>query len=592
VQALLFAWLLAALPAGSAVVRAATAKRVLLIYSHERELGMYAGFDRALRTRLQSNAVTPMEFYTEYLDLMRFGDPEYRQTAVDYLRVKYATPRIDVIVAAGSLAFYFLRENSDAIFPRVPIVFTSVNASVVTAATLNPTFTGVGVKRDVRQTVDLLLALHPDTRQIVIPAGSSPTEEAWTAATQEQLQPYEKRVSLTYLSGLSMDAMVRKLRELPAHSIVLFTTLFFHDGAGRYFLPEEALATIAAAANAPVYSTDEAFLGSGIVGGVLYDLAPAGDAAGRIGQRVLTGGKPADIPVETIDPNYPMFDDRQLKRWNIPKSRLPAGSIVRFEEPGPWVQYKVYIVGAVSLLTLQAALIAGLIVSHTKQRRAEASLRASHAQVRDLAGRLIAAQEEERTRIARELHDDAGQRMASLSIDLGLIEREVVQDPGHASQALAAVHREMETLSDDLRELSHSLHPGVLEHLGLIKSLEIRCKELSEESGIAVRFDVVSDIGCVPPAIGLCLYRVAQEALRNIVKHAGARSARMSLARHNGRIALTIDDDGRGFDPAATEGQRGLGLMSLDERVRMLDGAFAITTSPQKGTTVSVSIPL
>jgi signal transduction histidine kinase len=584
--------LLAAMPPGSAEVRAATPKRALLIYSHEREMGMYASFDRALRTRLQSNAVTPVEFYTEYLDLMRFGDPEYRQTSVDYLRVKYDELRIDVIVGVGSLAFDFLQEYGDAIFPDVPIVFTSVNASVVAATTLNRNVTGVGVKRDVRQTVDLLLALHPDTRQIVIPAGSSPIEEAWTASTREQLGSYGKRVSLTFLSGLPMEAMVRKLRDLPEHSIVLFTTLFFHDGAGQYFLPEEALATIAAAANAPVYGTDEAFLGSGIVGGILYDLAPAGDAAGRLAKRVLIGEKPADIPVETIDPNYPIFDNRQLKRWSVPKSRLPAGSLVRFEEPGPWDQYKGYIIGVVSLLTVQAALIAGLIASHSKQRRAEASLRASHEQVRDLARRLIAAQEEERTRIARELHDDAGQRMASMSIDLSLIEREVVDDPRHASQVLAEVHREMDTLSDDLRDLSHSLHPGVLEHLGLIKSLDIRCKEVAVESGIAVRFDVEHEIGSVPAAIGLCLYRVAQEAIRNIVKHAAARSARVSLARHNGHIALTVEDDGCGFDAGPTNGQRGLGLMSLDERVRMLGGTFAIATSPNKGTTVSVTIPL
>jgi signal transduction histidine kinase len=582
---------LAAMPWVSADVQAATPKRALLIYSHEREMAMYASFDRALLTRLQTNTSTPVEFYTEYLDLMRFGDPQYRQTSVNYLRVKYADLQIDVIVAAGSLAFDFLREYSEAIFPNAPIVFTSVNASVVAATRLDRHITGVAVKRDVRQTVDLLLSLHPDTRQIVIPAGSSPTEVAWTAATEEQLQSYRQRVNLIFLSGLSMEAMVRKLRELPEHSVVLFTTLFFHDAAGQYFPPEEALATIAATASAPVYGTDEAFLGSGIVGGILYDLAPAGDAAGRLAKRVLDGEKPADIPVETIDPNYPVFDGRQLARWNVPKSRLPTGSVVRFEEAGPWAQYKSYIIGAVSLLTLQAALIAGLVVSHTKQRRAEASLRASHAQVRDLAGRLIAAQEDERARIARELHDDAGQRLASMAIELSLVEQEGLHDPQRTSEVLAQMHQEMVSLSGDLRDLSHSLHPGVLKHVGLIKTLDLRCKEVTVESGIAVRFDAEPDIGSVPPAIGLCLYRVVQEAMHNIVKHAGARTAHVNLACHNNYVALTVQDDGRGFD-AATVSDHGLGLMSIEERVRMLDGTFAIATSPGKGTTVSVSIPL
>jgi signal transduction histidine kinase/ABC-type uncharacterized transport system substrate-binding protein len=590
IHTLLTALLLAAVPVGPADARAISAKRVLLIYSHERELGMYAGFDRAIRTRLQAGTATPIEFYTEYLDLMRFGDSAHRQTAIDYLHVKYASPQIDLIVASGSLAFDFLMENDDAIFPGVPVVFASVNASRMTE--LHTNMTGIAVKRDVRQTLDLLLTLQPDTQHIVIPVGSSPTEQAWTEDTRNLLRPYEARVGLTYLSGLSMDAMIRELHDLPAHSAILFTTLFYYDAAGQYFLPEETAAAIAAQANAPVYSTDEAFLGSGIVGGMLYDLGPSGDAAGRLGQRVLAGERPNNIPIETIDPNHPMFDARQLQHWHVAKSRLPSGSVVLFDEIGPWERYKMYIVGALSLLTFQAALIAGLVVSRARQRQAEASLLASHGQIRDLAGRLIVAQEEERTRIARELHDDAGQRMASLSIALSRIRRKVVDDAPQATEALGEVQNEMATLSNDLRELSHTLHPGALEHVGLVKSLEIRCNEVQVESGIAVRYDVGPGVGELPSAVALCLYRVAQEALRNVVKHADARSARVSLIRRDGHITMEVEDDGRGFEAGTTDGQRGLGLMSLDERVRMLDGTMSITTARRAGTTLAVTIPV
>jgi len=553
---------------------------------------MYTGFDHAFRSRLQSNATSPIEFYTEYLDLMRFADPSLRPKSVDYLRLKYTAPRIDLIVAVGSLAFDFMIENGEAIFPGVPIVFGSVNASRIERFTLAEHITGVAVKRDLRQTFDLLMAIHPDTQQVVIPVGSSSTELEWASATRELFQPYKKRVRITYLSGLSMNAMLGALRALPEHSAVLFTTLFYYDAAGRYFLPEEALASITTQSNAPVYGTDEAFLGSGIVGGVLYDLQPAGDAAGRLGQRVLAGESPSSIPVETIDSNFPMFDARQLERWHIAKSRLPAGSVIRFEEIGPWGRYKYYIVGAVSLMLLQAVLIIGLFVARAKRRRAEASLRASHVRIRDLAGRLITAQEEERSRIARELHDDAGQRIASLSIALSRIKRKVVDDPPRASNDLAVVQEEMATLSNDLRELSHALHPGMLEHLGLVKSLEIRCNEVAAESGIAVRLDVGSELGTVPPLIALCLYRVAQEALHNVVKHAHAGSARVCLARNNGTIHMRVEDDGLGFESGTTNGHRGLGLMSLDERVRMLDGTFAIATSRRTGTTLSITIPV
>src|SRR5262245_17389356 len=381
-------------------------------------MAMYAGFDRALRARFEADAARPIEFYTEYLDLMRFAEPLQRQKAVDYFRVKYSGPRIDLIITVSSLAFDFILDHGDKIFPGIPIVFASVNAARLTQLTLKENITGVAVKRDIRQTLDLLLAIQPDTRQIVVPAGSSPTEKIWASETRELLKPYEGRVRIEYLSGLSMQAMLDKMRALPAHSAVLFTPIFYYDAAGQYFLPDEALAIMTARSAAPVYGTDEAFLGWGIVGGVLYDLGPVGDAAGRIGEAVLRGGTPASIPVETIDSNSPMFDARQLERWRISKARLPAGSVIRFDEPGTWERHKYSIVGAASLVAFQAALIAGLIATSARRRRAEASLRASHVQVRDLAGRLIAAQEQERARIARELHDDVCQRMALVGIEL------------------------------------------------------------------------------------------------------------------------------------------------------------------------------
>ena len=119
-----------------------------------------------------------------------------------------------------------------------------------------------------------------------------------------------------------MEAMQRRLSALPGHSAVLFTTVFYYDAAGQYFMPDEALAGISSRSTAPVFTgSDEVFLGSGIVGGVLYDLTPTADATGRIAQRVLAGEKPASIPVETLNPNRPMFDARQLERWSIP---IPA----------------------------------------------------------------------------------------------------------------------------------------------------------------------------------------------------------------------------------------------------------------------------
>ena len=584
--------LLATAPGVAAYAQSPAANRVLLLYSHEREMAMFTGFDRAFRARMQSGAALPIEFYAEYLDLIRFAEPLRTQDSIDYFRAKYAGPRIDLIVTIGSLAFDFVREHGDAIFPGIPIVFTSVNASRIAQLTLEENTTGVAVTRDVRQTLDLLLTVQPDVRRIVIPTGSSPTEKAWAKETRELFQPYEKRVQITYLSDLSMETMLQRLSSLGEKSAVLFTTLFYYDADGRYFRPEEALASISARSNAPVYGTDEAFLGLGIVGGVLYDPSAAGDTAARFGQRILAGAKPAEIPVETTNPNYTMFDARQLERWHISRTRLPPGSVIRFEEVGTWERYRVYIVGALSLLILQAALIVGLIVASARRRRAEASLRTSHVQIRDLAGRLITAQEQERTRLARELHDDVGQRMAIIGMELTELDKMLPSGAEAAHAKVRGVDDIVAALARDVRGISHKLHSSKLEYLGLAIAAGGFCKEISSHHRAAIEYvheNVPTDLD---ETVAISLFRVLQEALSNALKHSGAQHFRVMLQGSDGQITLQVIDDGRGFDvPAALSGQ-GLGLIGMQERLRLVSGEVVVDSAPGAGTTVRASAPL
>ena len=568
-----------------------SAKRVLIVYSHEREMGMYAGFDRALRLHLKSAGSSPVEFYTEYLDLMRFAGPVQREKSVDYLRAKYAGPRIDLIVTVGSLAFDFVLEHGDTIFPDIPIVFASVSASRIAQAPLKANVTGVAVERDVRQTVDLLLAIQPDIQQIVIPIGSSPTEKEWAEDTRQLFKPYEKRVRIEYLSDLSMDAMLRRLSALPAHSAVLFTTVFYYDADGQYFLPDEALAGISARSTAPVFGTDEAFLGSGVVGGVLYDITPTADTTARVVQRVLAGDKPASIPVETVNPNHPMFDARQLERWNIPKSRLPAGSVIRFEEIGTWARYKVYIVGAASLVVFQAALIVGLIVMSAKRQRAETSLRVSHVQIRDLAGRLITVQEQERSRIARELHDDVCQRMALLGMELTQLHGMLPDSAVDARAQVTELDHAVCELARDVQGISHELHSSKLEYFGLAVAAGHFCKEVSSHYGTTIEYVHENVSTNLDKDVAISLFRVLQEAMSNVVKHSGARHCRVTLRGQDDQVQLQVTDDGRGFDTRAAQGGQSLGLISMQERLRLVDGEVAVESEPGMGTTVRASAP-
>jgi signal transduction histidine kinase len=147
-------------------------------------------------------------------------------------------------------------------------------------------------------------------------------------------------------------------------------------------------------------------------------------------------------------------------------------------------------------------------------------------------------------------------------------------------------------LSNDVRRTAYQLHPSILEHLGLVDALETYCSDFSAQEGIKVDFRVRKVPGPIPKAVALCLYRVSQEALRNIAKHSGAAGACVTLAGKGDRIMLTVEDQGRGFDPSVIEGKRGLGLISMKERVTAAGGFLTIEARPGAGTRVQVQIPL
>jgi two-component system sensor histidine kinase UhpB len=260
--------------------------------------------------------------------------------------------------------------------------------------------------------------------------------------------------------------------------------------------------------------------------------------------------------------------------------------------------YRWHAIGAISVIALQALLIAGLIVQRQRRKVAEADIRAkasalrvSHENISRLNGQLIDAEEAERARIARELHDDVGQRVASLSIGLSSLKRRATGSDGALRSELSDLQQTAVDLAKDLRNLSHELHPRELQQVGLREALRARCEELDVEANVKVELDVGNEWSEPPDPITVCLYRVAQEALHNIAKHANARTGRISLARHGGEVVMRIVDDGRGFESDAPEGQHGIGLQSMRERVRMLGGSFRVQSSKGSGTVATVRIP-
>jgi PAS domain S-box-containing protein len=234
----------------------------------------------------------------------------------------------------------------------------------------------------------------------------------------------------------------------------------------------------------------------------------------------------------------------------------------------------------------------------TERMRAEEGLRehqtalsASYRRIHDLAGRLIAGQETERHRIARELHDDLSQKLALLIMDIEQLGRGAPQRTANLTERVDAVSRRAAEIAADVHRLSHELHPTKLEALGLVAAVHSVCRDVGRQHGIAVEFRHHRVPETVPPQVALCCYRIVQEALHNVVKHSGARRASVQLTSADGMLDLTIADPGVGFVPTEVKSS-GLGLVSMHERVNFIGGLIAIHSSPARGTRIGVRVSM
>lgn len=213
-------------------------------------------------------------------------------------------------------------------------------------------------------------------------------------------------------------------------------------------------------------------------------------------------------------------------------------------------------------------------------------------ELRELSGRLINAHEQERVRLSRELHDNVAQRVGLLSVELAQLRDRLNPASQEVARQIATLSAQTREIGAELHRLSHELHPARLTHLGLEASIQGFCEDLAEAHDLTI----VHDIATLPRPLAddatLCLYRIAQEALQNVIKHSGATSASVTLAVEMNEVVLTVSDNGAGFDPRAAFGKDTLGIVSMRERARLVRGRFDLWSRPGQGTTVTVRIPV
>jgi signal transduction histidine kinase len=243
-----------------------------------------------------------------------------------------------------------------------------------------------------------------------------------------------------------------------------------------------------------------------------------------------------------------------------------------------------------------AAAAGGLIYAAardiTERLQAETAIHEREKELQTLTGRLILGQEEERRRLARELHDDLSQRLAVFAIEAG--KTETVLRDGHDSvlKPLRGLRDKAIQIAADVHDISRRLHPSILDDLGLSKAIKAECARFSTREGIDVAFAAQNVPESHSQDVSLALYRIVQEGLNNIAKHACARHVTVSLSESDACLHLSVKDDGIGFDAAEVRKKQGLGLSSIRERVRLVHGKHCIVSEPEKGTTIEVTVPL
>jgi PAS domain S-box-containing protein len=518
-------------------------------------------------------------------------------------------------------------------------------------------------------------------------------------------------VNFTWFDDLSFPEMLERSAKLPPNSFVLFV-LLMRDASGVTHNGDAALRRLHEVANAPVNGLFENQLGLGILGGRLYPDEDQGIESARIAVRILRGEPASSFPPRLLRPTAPQYDWRELQRWNIPESRLPAGSTIRFRQPTLWESYKWYILGALAVLTLETLLIFFLVANSLRRRRAEGALRESEQRLnlaaaaaeigmwmwdiapnevwatencrrmfefparaviryetflqrvhpddraavefavrhaledgndyvceyrvilpdgverwvaargrpevtgngetkrllgacvdvttrkraeetaQQLSGRLLHAHEEERARLARALHDGLSQNLALLSIEMEMFGQRLPETARQINERLEGFSKEAKRLSAEVHGISHGLHPAKLTQLGLTVALRSFCREVERAHDIEVRFEARDVPRELPPEAALCLYRVAQEAIQNVVKHSGSKRATVELETTGNRICLLVTDDGKGFETGAERGSGSLGLVSMQERVRLVKGEVSVKSELGEGTRVEARVPL
>jgi signal transduction histidine kinase len=569
-------------------------KRVLILHSYYQGYKWTddenAGIESVLKPVIGRN-----NLHIEYMDTKKvFGDL-YSQRLYEVYKLKYKNYKFDLIITTDNNAFEFMLKYRDKLFPGTPVVFCGVNYFEKDKLKDHKEFTGVNEENDFIRNIELTLKLHPKTKQIVFINEWTATGVGVHEAFVEAMAPFQNSIKFILLEDVELEDIFQQLKSLPPDSIVVYTA-FSRDRSGRLFEYSEIMSMIARESKVPIYSPYDFNFGYGAVGGLAVLGYDQGETAGRMALRILNGEKVENIPVMMTAPKRYMFDYEQLQRFSIAMSTLPKDSTIINLPQTLYFKYKKWVDAIIVTIIVLLLTISILLINIQKRRQTEKALTNSQEDLRTLAWRLAEAEETERKMLSRELHDEIGQNLTILGVNLNLLRSLIPKDSvemihSRINDSLVIVKQTTERI----RNLMSNLRSPVLDDYGLVAAIDLYGKQWSSRTGIDIIVRGPETDTHLLAHMENAIFRIVQESLTNVVKHAKASQVIITFGVTQGKVYLSVEDNGIGYDVSrltGDKGERGWGLVTMSERALAVGGACRVQSQPGLGTHVLVEVPI
>jgi len=581
-------------------------RQVLLLQSFSRGNVGVDQFTSNFRVELDQRAEGPVNVVQVVVGPTgSVGAPE--QAVVDYIRSTFVDrPKPDLIVTVAGPAAVFARKYRQQLFPDTPTLFASVDQKYLGDLPLGDNETAVAAVNDYPHVIENILQLLPQTRQVFMVTGSGQVGQFWRRELENEFRRFHDRLTFVWFEDLSFREALLRTASLPDNSAILYI-IFGTDGTGAAFADERLFAELHATANAPLFAGQSVYLGAGIVGGSLLSIDDLSRDTADVAVRLLNGESPGSVRVPPHVPGQPIFDWRELQRWGIAESRLPAGSVVRYRSPSLWQEYRYTILGATGALAIQALLIVGLLYQRRARQRAELDSR------RNLALAADANRRQTMSALTNAIAHELGQPLSSMIHNAHALQKMIATDratPETIGEILSDIrsegiqatqiidrHRTM-LRSHQLDKKPIDLHEVISESLALVAH-DMRARQIQPIVNLSSNPCIIRGDQVLLGQVLVNLVMNAMDAMaetppvrRRLTIRTEVRAADVEVTVRDTGTGLPADINGKLFAPFVTTKTNGLGIGLTIARtiVHAHEGTIDARNNPEGGATFIVTL--